>query len=200
MYEEDYKIKYLKYKQKYTNALQNMQGGAELMNALVKQPKAVYVLDKLSYDNLKILLGNSEEKEIKKYSDCVDMLVGISNKDVIKIKPMTKFKSTKTELKREEKSAEVLIRGVKVDTNIIFKDGLEKIDKKTPAPYNGKIPFQGLLFGENNGKYSAESAKAQLLAEFDYFSNSCKLTEPHIVVFGADNKLCLCGPLKPSVT
>jgi len=53
---EDYRIKYLKYKQKYTNALQNMQcGGKNTIDALNPQPKAVYIIPKEAYEKLKIL-------------------------------------------------------------------------------------------------------------------------------------------------
>jgi len=61
------------------------------------------------------------------------------------------------------------------------------------------IPFSGLTFGQNKeNKYNSNTALKHLKDESSYFINDCKLTNPHIVIFSADNKLCLCGPLEPA--
>ena len=190
----DYRIKYLKYKQKYTNALQNMQGGAVLAEVLKSQPKAVYVVDKKSNDNLKILLGGNDEKKITKYDSCVDMLVGISNKKVIRIKPMTDLKyaqNGRVYVNNEE------VTGFKKVTGIFYKNGLEYINKEMAPSKPDAVVFAGAKFGENDstGRYSNEKALDQLISERNYFINQCGIIEPHIVVFGADNTLCLCGAL-----
>ena len=189
---EDYKIKYLKYKQKYTNALQNMQGGGDLATALNPQPKAVYVVDKESYKNLKILLGG-EKKKITKYDSCVDMLVGVSNPNVIRIKPMKKFKKDITVLK---------IGKITYGSNSTeFKDGLETINGNA-APSFDPVPFGGRTFGQETGKnlnlniYSSSQALTDLKNTKQYFIDQCAIKEPHIVVFGADNTLHLCGSLQ----
>jgi hypothetical protein len=194
---EDYRIKYLKYKQKYTNALQNMQGGADIATALKTQPKAVYIVDAQSNTNLKTLLGGAEKK-ITKYSDCVDMLVGISNKKVIRIRPMTDLKYAKDGkvwVNNEEYT------GLKKVTGIFYKNGLEHVNKEMAPAKPDKIVFEGKKFGEDDSnRYSHVIALNQLLNENNYFINQCGITEPHIVVFGADNTLCLCGALaKPAV-
>lgn len=196
---ENYKIKYLKYKQKYTNALQNMQGGAVLATALTPQPKAVYVVNSTTFSNLRKLLDlkdNVNEKKITKYASCVDSLVGVSNHNVIRIIPMKKFNYKKTEIKRAAESSTSLFRGIDLDSEKIFKDGLQKIDG-TPAPQKetGAIPFVGALFGDLKNTYNNEFAKQQLLNEYNYFTGECLIVSPHIVVFGADNTLHLCGPL-----
>ena len=197
----DYRIKYLKYKQKYTNALQNMQGGADLSTLLNPQPKAVYVVDPTTIKHLRILLGlgvGEDEKTITNYPDCVDSLVGVSNRNVIRIIPMKKFKYNKTEIKRATESNTSLLRGIDLSSERIFKDGLQKIDG-TPAPQKSTddIPFDGLLFGESGSIYSNIAAQRQLQKELTYFTNQCQIVTPHIVVFGADNTLHLCGPLIP---
>jgi len=189
---EDYRIKYLKYKQKYTNALQNMQGGAELADKLNPQPKAVYVVDPETIKNLRILLGG-DEKIITKYSDCVDSLVGVSNRNVIRIKPMTDLKYAqdgKVYVNNEE------LTGFKKVTGIFYKNGLERINKEMAPTKPGAVVFTGSKFGEDDSnRYSHVIALNQLLSERNYFINQCGIKEPHIVVFGADNTLHLCGLL-----
>jgi len=54
-------------------------------------------VDIQSYDNLITLLGGegNEEKEINKYTDCIDMLIGITNKNVLKIIQIIRGMDTK---------------------------------------------------------------------------------------------------------
>jgi len=194
---EDYRSKYLKYKLKYTNALQNMQDGgeAELKAALQKQPKKVFVVDADTNNKLNTLLGGTKKKITQ--SDCVDSLVGISNKDVIRIIPMTKYKYKKTEIKRSEGTTDTLFRGIERSSETIFKDGLQKINGE-PAPEkanNYELPFNGFTFGELSSRYNSDTAFKHLRDEIGYFTNQCGIQNPHIVVFGGDNILCLCGPL-----
>ena len=188
---EDYKIKYLKYKQKYTNALQNMQGGADLATALTSQPKAVYVVDSKTIECLTTLLGG-EQKKITKYDNCVDMLVGISNKKVIRIKPMTKFKKDITVQKFGKFSYG--------SNRTEFKDGLETITGDA-APTTDPVPFGGRTFGQEAGlnlnlnNYSGSQALTDLQNNKQYFMIQCGIKDPNIVVFGTDNTLSLCGAL-----
>jgi len=191
---EDYRSKYLKYKQKYTNALQNMQGGASISEALQKQPKKVFVVDADTNNKLNTLLGGTEKKITQ--SDCVDSLVGISNKDVIRIIPMTKYKYKKTELKRSEGTTDTLFRGIERSSETIFKDGLQKINgEPAPEKANTALPFDGFTFGELSSRYNSGTALNHLKSEYGYFTNQCGIRNPYIVVFGGDNTLCLCGPL-----
>jgi hypothetical protein len=188
---EDYRIKYLKYKQKYTNALQNMQGGADIATALKTQPKAVYIVDAQSNKNLTILLGG-DEKKITKYDSCVDMLVGISNKKVIRIKPMTKFK--------KDIKVQKFGKFSYGSNSTEFKDGLERITGDA-APTTDPVPFGGRTFGQESGlhlylnNYSGSQALTDLQDNKLYFMNQCGIENPHIVVFSTDNILSLCGAL-----
>ncbi len=200
MNEQDYRSKYLKYKQKYTNALQNMQGGdkTKIKNALSPKPKTVYVVDENSYTNLKILgFDEGVSKEIKKDDTCVDKLVGISNINVIRIKPMKQFKYDT----KGTKFVTGEITGFIKTSDIIYKEGLQKIDGSSAPKKVDELPFRGFTFGQSSeNKYNSDTAYSQLVQELSYFTTVCALTNPHIVIFSADNKLCLCGALQQSTT
>ncbi len=198
MNEQDYRIKYLKYKQKYTNALQNMQcGGKNPTEALNPQPKAVYIIPKEANDKLKILLDKKDEKKISKYTGCVDKLVSIAGK-VFKLKPMTDYayldNGKKWVWNDQFKGRQYGPQGIK------YKDGIQMISgEKTEAPtkQGDKGIFENLQFGQNPNTrlYNPTTALKHLQDESSYFISDGGIKEPHIVVFGADNTLHLCGPL-----
>jgi hypothetical protein len=79
---------------------------------------------------------------------------------------------------------------------INYKDGLQYIDGKIAPPKKGDSHvFQEKHFGRNKDlKYEDGVALKQLKEEIQYYTQ-LNITDPHIVVFGADNILRLCGPL-----
>ena len=195
---KNYKNKYLKYKQKYTNTLENMYGGdlnlnKTLNNAFDIQPKAIFIVDEATNDNVRILLSlgeNDRSKTINKYTDCIDRLIGISNKNVLKIIPM----------------AEII--GFENDTYPNhplngYKKGIQKIDGSN-APYNQvKLVFTKnryyptlSYFGKNpqTWRYNREDAKKHLLDAKQYFE-SCNLLAPYVIILLQDNTLHFYGTL-----
>ena len=187
MEKNDYKSKYLQYKQKYTNTLENMYGGnpnlnETLNNAFDIQPKAVYIVDEETNKNVRTLLSlgvNEKSKTINKYTDCIDMLIGISNKNILKIIPM----------------AEIV--GFENDTHPNhpwngYKKSIQKIDGSN-APFKGvKLQFTKnnyyptlSYFGKNpqTWKYESLFAKKHLLNAKLYFE-SCELSDPYIIILG----------------
>lgn len=198
MEEYSYKNKYIKYKQKYTNTLKNMYGGdpslnATLNNAFEEQPKAIFIVDEVTNNNVRILLSlgeNDRSKTINKYTDCIDRLIGISKKNVLKIIPM----------------AEIV--GFENDTYPKhpwngYKKGIQKIDGSN-APYINKVK---LVFTKNEGssiqyfgrnpktwRYDSEFAKRHLLSAKIYFEN-CNLNKPYIIILSQDNTLHFHGTL-----
>ena len=207
MEKNDYKNKYLKYKQKYTNALENMYGGnpnlnLTLNNAFDEQPKAIFIVDEATNDNVRILLSlgeNDRSKTINKYSDCIDMLIGISNKNVLKIIPMATIYVDKQKQIHTNESGEKYIR----EEIIGYRLGLQKISG-APAEYfiNEEIQFtrdkkylRNLYFGmdQNKSEYSAETTKQHLLNARPYFE-ACDLSNPFIIVLNG-NELHFYGTL-----
>ncbi|MCX6743835.1 MAG: hypothetical protein NT116_06430, partial [Candidatus Parcubacteria bacterium] len=161
---EDYKIKYLKYKQKYTNALQNMQGGgdAEVSAALETQPKAVYVLKKETYDKLKLSFDISENTVTSVEvlpsqfnEESVKLAISMLDKNSIRILPMIPFK-------KESSATKFGIIKIGKD-KLEFKGGLEKVDGTT-LPFSNESPVGGMNnFGQNNkNRYDGTEALKHL--------------------------------------
>jgi hypothetical protein len=189
MEREDYRIKYLKYKQKYTNALQNMQGGGEteIKKALQTRPTAVYVVDLETFNKLKVSLKiiDQQVKEIPSHFKEEDIkgAISILNPNAIRILPMTKFTS--------ESSAFRLGDYAKFGKDrIVFKGGIERVNG-TPANFNA-TPFGGefgiFTFGANEkNRYDGIQALNQLKGGKNYFSVICKLEEPNFLVLDGKN-------------
>jgi hypothetical protein len=199
MERNDYKNKYIKYKQKYTNALENMYGGNPNLNvtlndAFKEQPKAIYIVDEVTNNNVKTLLSLSEGnafKTINKYTDCIDRLIGISNKNVLKIIPM----------------AEIV--GFELDTHPNhpwngYKKGIQKIDGSN-APYTNKVKLEFTknsyyptlsYFGKNpkTGEYHSVTTREHLLNAKQYFER-CNLSKPYIIILSPNNTLHFYGTL-----
>jgi len=196
MYGQDYKSKYLKYKQKYTNALQNMQGGgdAELRAALQTQPQVVYVVDKLNYDKLKLSfdLGENQDVSIEQLpsqfnEEVIRKAIAMLNPKAIRILPMKSFK-------KESSATKLSI--IKIGKNKIeFKDGIENVDG-TSAEVIKESPFGGLSnFGQDvRNRYNSQEALQHLKNAYTYFNTTCKLTTPCVLVL-LGNKLHLCSAL-----
>jgi len=177
MERNDYKNKYLKYKQKYTNVLENMYGGEPMLNsnltdALRTQPKAIYIVDEATYNKVRTLLSLGENDTFKtrnRHTNCIDMLIGISNKNVLKIIPMAKI--------------------VIGDTSRKYT-GLLKIDGTNPN-YEHDIPFESdnmnkneKYFGKNkDGRYDVNIAKTHLSRAKSYFE-ACGFADPYVIKLG----------------
>ena len=199
MNEQDYRSKYLKYKQKYTNALQNMQGGgnSELQTALTTQPTAVYVVDKSTYDKLRLPLQVTNDVGIENLpsqynEEVVKTAISNINPDCIRILPMTDFKKESTAYRT---------LGIKIGKDKIeFTKGLEKVNGH-PAPTSTDSPFGGLAkFGQNvKNKYDVNSALTHLKNGINYFSQICKLVEPSVLILNGKN-LHFCGKLEPNAS
>lgn len=202
MERNDYKSKYLKYKQKYINTLENMYGGVVNLNETIidafdKKPKAVYIVDEETYNNVRTLLSlrdNETTKNINKYTDCIDMLIGISNRNVLKIIPMAKIYGFEN-----DKYPDHPFNG--------YTNALQKIDGSKAAYNKIKLPFTkyknspGLLyFGEDekNLSYSSETVKNHLKLAKEYFT-SCSLAVPYIIIL-QDNILSFYGKLYVEIT
>jgi hypothetical protein len=205
MERNDYKNKYLKYKQKYTNVLENMYGGNPSLNqtvseALNTQPKAIYIVDKATYNNVRILLSLGEEtsKTINRHTNCIDMLIGISNRNVLKIIPMATIYEYSNVAYDGDTSGRYTgyTRG--------YTRGLQKIDG-TKATYfkereiqftRDKNYLRNLYFGKDSetSLYSAETARNHLLNAKSYFE-SCGLSSPYLILLSPDNTLHFYGTL-----
>ena len=163
-------------------------------NAFDIQPKAIYIVDEVTNNNVKTLLSLSEGnafKTINKYTDCIDRLIGISNKNVLKIIPM----------------AEIV--GFELDTHPNhpwngYKKGIQKIDGSN-APYTNKVKLVFTknsyyptlsYFGKNlqTWRYNMEDAKRHLKEAKEYFVN-CGLNEPYIIILSPNNTLHFYGTL-----
>ena len=192
MEREDYKIKYLKYKQKYTNALQNMQGGGEteLMAALITQPKVVFAVNKNIYDILKIVLGIASSVGTKVLPDrytekSIQLAISMHNPTAIRILPMKNFYVRQTESKYFRTSAQ---------NQVMYKDGVQKVDN-SPAP--GGNLFLNNPFGtdaESSNLYNSATALAQLQDSNtkNYFNKTCGLEKSYYLIFNG-NTLHFCG-------
>ena len=195
----NYKNKYIKYKQKYTNALENMYGGDPNLNVTLNdafdiQPKAIFIVDEATNDNVRILLSlgeNDRSKTINKYTDCIDMLIGISNKNVLKIIPMaTIYVDEQIQIHTNESGEKYFIK-----ENIGYTNGLQKINGDKAKFFKGKeIQFtrdkkylRNLYFGmdQNKSEYSAETTKQHLLNARPYFE-ACDLSNPFIIVLNGN--------------
>ncbi len=223
MERNDYKNKYLKYKQKYTNVLENMYGGNPSLNqtvsvALDTQPKVIYIVDKATYNNVRTLLSLGEEtsKPINRHTNCIDMLIGISNRNVLKITPMAEIIGFESDNNRNHPWS-------------AYKKGIKKIDG-SDAPYNKKVKLDFTkkryntsqsYFGKHNetGNYDKETAKTYLLIDKSYFGKhnetgnydketakthllnaksyfeACDLTNPYLILLSPDNTLNFYGTL-----
>jgi hypothetical protein len=185
---EDYRIKYLKYKQKYTNALQNMQGGGEteINNALLIKPTAVYVVDLDTFNKLKVSfkISNQQVTEIPSHfkEEDIKAAIAILNPNAIRILPMTKFISESSALR---------FGSVKVGKDkIVFKGGIERVNG-TPANFDA-TPFGDKLsiftFGTNQkNRYDGTQALNQLKGGKNYFRAVCELGEPNFLVLEGKN-------------
>jgi hypothetical protein len=182
----NYKNKYLKYKQKYTNALENMYGGVETLNLTLNdafeiQPKAVYIVDYTTYENVRTLLSleiSETSKTINKYTNCIDMLIGISNKNVLKIIPMTEI---------------IVFENDNYPNHPWngYKKGLQKIDGSNAAYIVGAKPNFTTnnhnrtlsYFGKNPKtlKYDSSIVIKDLLNAKEYFE-ACDLCNPFIIL------------------
>jgi hypothetical protein len=185
-----YKNKYLKYKQKYTNALENMYGGNVILNELLNdafniQPEAVYIVDEKTYDYVRTLLSlgiDETTKTINKYTNCIDMLIGISNKNVLKIIPMTEI---------------IVFENDNYPNHPWngYKKGLQKIDGSNAAYIVGTKPNFTTnnhnrtlsYFGMNPKTMNYDSAivKQDLLNAKKYFE-ACSLSNPFIIVLNGN--------------
>ena len=199
---KNYKNKYLKYKQKYTNTLENMYGGdlnlnKTLNNAFDIQPKAIFIVDEATNKNVRTLLSlgvNETTKTINKYTDCIDMLIGISNRNVLKIIPMATI----------YEYSNVAYEGDISGRYTGYTRGLQKIDgtkakyfKKNEIQFTrDKNYYRNLYFGKdkNTLSYTVETAKNHLLSANEYF-NLCNLTNPYIIILSQDNTLNFYGTL-----
>ena len=187
MNEQDYRIKYLKYKQKYTNALQNMQGGGEneIKTALQTKPTAVYVVDLSTFNKLKAPLGidNLQVKEIPSQFKEEDIKKAIAtlNPNAIRILPLEKFKS--------ESSAFRLGSAKFGKDKLVFKGGLERVNG-TPADVNATPfgEFSLFTFGQSpKNKYDGSRALNQLKGGKNYFKDTCALGEPYFLILVGQN-------------
>ena len=193
--------KYIKYKNKYTNTLKNMFGGVPslnvtLQNAFNEQSKAIFIVDEETNNKVRILLSlgeNETNKTINKYTDCIDMLIGISNKDVLKIIPMVIINEFINSCSN-----------VPNDRCTGYTNGLQKINGDKAKFFKGKeIQFtrykdnlSNLYFGKHpqTSLYSSETAKKHLLSAKEYF-NLCGFTNPYIIILSHDNTLHFYGTL-----
>ena len=186
MERNDYKNKYLKYKQKYTNVLENMYGGEPMLNsnlidALSTQPKAIYIVDEETYNKVRTLLSlgvNDTFKTINRHTNCIDMLIGISNRNVLKIIPMAEIIGFEN-----DKYPNHPWNG--------YQKGMQQIDGSN-APYKkDKFAFtkgntlSQSYFGKDDktGNYDKETAKIHLLNAKSYFE-SCCFTDPYVIKLG----------------
>jgi hypothetical protein len=194
MTEAEYRIKYLKYKQKYTNALHNMQGGEELLVALGKQPKVVIVVDDNTFNKLKISYPSLKAELPPAFDEkTVTETIKKLKPNAIRILPMTPFKKEST------KKSYGFIKVGKNET--VYKDGLEKVDG-SPIQGGENVPFSGKNFGQitqksttgaSTNKYDGNTALNHLKEIKNLFSSSWGLGDnPSVVVF-VDKTLYLCS-------
>jgi hypothetical protein len=186
MTEAEYRIKYLKYKQKYTNALHNMQGGVNqlLDEALQIQPDIVFVVKKDTYEGLRAAYGIAEESgslEINSDIDAIKKGLTMVDENAIFIIPKKNFNKTET-----QSSITILGKNLSYGQNKQhFTGGIEKVNGK-PAQYEGSLKF--LQFGINrdsaNYEYNGATAKTQLTdgVTTNYFTQKCGITDHRFLI------------------
>jgi uncharacterized protein YunC (DUF1805 family) len=193
---EDYRIKYLKYKQKYTNALQNMQGGAlqNISDALTTQPSAIFVVDEDTCNKLKKSCKINSNVGIVDLPnqfnvESIKKAIAMVNPNAIRILPMREF------IKRQEKS-----RIFRMGSNLtVFKDGIEKVDGKEAKSGNLSFTAFGFNPSEKN-KYQPVKAIEQLTQQTtqNYLTIECKLQNPNILILNGRN-FHFCGALNDAI-
>jgi hypothetical protein len=185
MNKEDYKIKYLKYKQKYTNALHNMQGGENQMLtiALASKPDVVFVVKKEAYEALKEayeISGDSGSTNMGVDKDVIKAGLFMADENAISIIPMMNFYETET-----QHSLKVFGKKLSLgQSRQYFKGGIEKVNGKS-APYK-HFSFRQFGVNSENSDYNYDKniAKVHLTdAEtISYFSTTCEIVEPRFLI------------------
>jgi hypothetical protein len=183
MTEAEYRIKYLKYKQKYTNALNNMQGGAIVLGeALENQPEIVLVVGRPTFEFLKEAYSITDSGFIQTNfkKDVIKAAIAMVDKNAILIIPKKNFLETQTQF-----STTLFGNRASLGENkLYFKDGIQQVDGKS-APY-GNLNF--LQFGidkeSNIYEYNGAAAESQLKdpKTLDYFKTKCKITNPCFLI------------------